>query len=48
VAKQTSSASFGKCYELLAEHYELLARLEEDYAQREVEMICQELIPLPA
>ena len=48
VAKQTSSASFGKCYEMLAEHYGLLARLEDDYAQREVEMIRQGLIASPA
>jgi hypothetical protein len=47
VAKQTSSAKFGKCYEMLAEHYGLLAKLEEDYARREAEMIRQGLIALP-
>jgi hypothetical protein len=48
VAKQTSSTSIGKCYELLADHYGLLAKLEEDYAAREMEMIRQGLIALPA
>ncbi len=28
-AKNTTSAKFGECYELLAQHYALLANLEE-------------------
>jgi 2-keto-3-deoxy-galactonokinase len=33
-AKSTSSAKFGECYRLLAQHYLVLANLEEDCAQR--------------
>jgi hypothetical protein len=33
-AKATSSAKFGDCYRLLAQHYLVLANLEEDCAQR--------------
>jgi hypothetical protein len=33
-AREVSSISFGDCYRLLADHYVLLADLEEDYAQR--------------
>jgi hypothetical protein len=33
-AKNTSSAKFGDCYRLLAQHYLMLANLEEDCAQR--------------
>jgi 2-keto-3-deoxy-galactonokinase len=33
-AKSTSSAKFGECYRLLAQHYLVLAYLEEDSAQR--------------
>jgi hypothetical protein len=33
-AKNTSSARFGECYRLLAQHYLTLANLEEDCAQR--------------
>jgi hypothetical protein len=31
-ADETTSADFRKCYRLLAEHYAILAKLEEDYA----------------
>ena len=37
-AKETSSVSFGNCYRLLADHYVLLADLEEDYARRSTAM----------
>jgi hypothetical protein len=33
-AKNTSSAKFGECYRLLAQHYLVLANLEEDCAGR--------------
>jgi hypothetical protein len=33
-AKHTSSAKFGECYRLLAQHYLVLANLEEDCANR--------------
>jgi hypothetical protein len=33
-AKSTSSAKFSECYRLLAQHYLVLANLEEDCAQR--------------
>jgi hypothetical protein len=33
-AKSTSSAKFGECYRLLAQHYLVLANLEEDCAHR--------------
>ena len=33
-AKTTSSAKFGECYRLLAQHYLVLANLEEDCAHR--------------
>jgi hypothetical protein len=33
-AKSTSSAKFGECYRLLAQHYLVLANLEEDCANR--------------
>ena len=33
-AKATSSAKFGECYRLLAQHYLVLANLEEDCARR--------------
>ena len=33
-AKSTSSAEFGECYRLLAQHYLVLANLEEDCAHR--------------
>lgn len=31
-ADETTSAGFQKCYRMLADHYAILARLEEDYA----------------
>ena len=34
-AKNTSSAGFGECYRLLAQHYLVLANLEEDCAHRQ-------------
>ena len=34
-AKNTSSAEFGECYRLLAQHYLVLANLEEDCANRQ-------------
>ena len=34
-AKNTSSAEFGECYRLLAQHYLVLANLEEDCAHRQ-------------
>lgn len=34
-AKNTSSAGFGECYRLLAQHYLVLANLEEDSAHRQ-------------
>lgn len=34
-AKNTSSAGFGECYRLLAQHYLTLASLEEDCAHRQ-------------
>jgi hypothetical protein len=34
-AKNTSSAGFGECYRLLAQHYLALASLEEDCAHRQ-------------
>jgi 2-keto-3-deoxy-galactonokinase len=33
-AKNTSSVKFGECYRLLAQHYLVLANLEEDCARR--------------
>ena len=33
-ARETTSASFEKCYRMLADYYILLADLEEDYARR--------------
>jgi len=33
-AKSTSSAKFGECYRLLAQHYMVLASLREDCAHR--------------
>jgi hypothetical protein len=33
-AKATSSEKFGECYRLLAQHYRVLANLEEDCANR--------------
>ena len=36
IAKETTSASFEKCYRMLADHYILLADLEEDYVRRSV------------
>jgi hypothetical protein len=33
-AKNTSSTGFGECYRLLAQHYLVLANLEEDCANR--------------
>jgi hypothetical protein len=33
-AKVTSSAKFGECYRLLAQHYLVLANLEEDCVRR--------------
>ncbi len=33
-ARTTSSAKFGECYRLLAQHYLVLANLEEDCAHR--------------
>jgi hypothetical protein len=33
-AKNTSSIEFGECYRLLAQHYLVLANLEEDCARR--------------
>jgi hypothetical protein len=33
-AREVSSISFGDCYRLLADHYILLADLEEDYERR--------------
>jgi hypothetical protein len=33
-AKNTSSIEFGECYRLLAQHYLVLANLEENYARR--------------
>jgi hypothetical protein len=33
-AKNTSSVGFGECYRLLAQHYLVLANLEEDCAHR--------------
>ena len=35
-AEGTSSSEFSDCYRRLAEHYELLAKLEEDYVARAV------------
>jgi hypothetical protein len=37
-AKEISSVSYGNCYRLLADHYVLLADLEENYAQRSTAM----------
>jgi len=37
-AKETTSAGFEECYRLLADHYILLADLEEDYARRSAAM----------
>lgn len=34
-AKNTLSAKFGDCYRLLAEHYMILAKLEEDFVGRQ-------------
>jgi len=34
-AKNTSSIKFGECYRLLAQHYLVLANLEEDCAHRQ-------------
>ena len=34
-AKATSSAKFGECYRLLAQHFLVLANLEEDCAHRQ-------------
>jgi hypothetical protein len=34
-AQNTSSAQFGRCYQLLAQHYDLLANLEEDFQRRQ-------------
>jgi len=38
IAKETTSASFEECYRMLADHYILLADLEEDYVRRSVAM----------
>jgi len=37
-ANETTSASFEKCYRMLADHYILLADLEEDYVRRSAAM----------
>jgi len=34
-AKNSGSAKFGHCYRLLAEHYVILAKLEEDFVGRQ-------------
>jgi hypothetical protein len=34
-AKTSASAKFGNCYRLLAEHYVILAKLEEDFVGRQ-------------
>jgi hypothetical protein len=34
-AKATLSAKFGDCYRLLADHYVILAKLEEDFVSRQ-------------
>jgi hypothetical protein len=34
-AKAISSTKFGDCYRLLAQHYVLLANLEEDFVRRQ-------------
>jgi 2-keto-3-deoxy-galactonokinase len=41
-AKSTSSAKFGECYRLLAQHYLVLANLEEDCAHRKSPFARQE------
>ncbi len=35
-AKNTTSAKFSDCYELLARHYDLLANLEEHFLRRQL------------
>jgi hypothetical protein len=35
-AKSVSSSDFGNCYRLLTQHYMLLAKLEEDFAHRQI------------
>jgi hypothetical protein len=37
-AEETTSTSFGNCYRLLADHYVLLANLEEDFSRRATAM----------
>ncbi len=34
-AKNTTSEKFGECYELLAQYYDMLANLEEDFLRRQ-------------
>ncbi len=34
-AKNTTSVKFGECYELLAQYYDVLANLEEDFLRRQ-------------
>jgi len=41
-AKNTSSTGFGECYRLLAQHYLVLANLEEDCANRPSPLARQE------
>jgi hypothetical protein len=43
-AENVSSARFANCYRLLADHYIVLADLEEDFARRAVAL--QQLISL--
>jgi hypothetical protein len=35
-AKNTTSEKFGECYRLLAENFNVLAVLEEEFVQREI------------
>jgi hypothetical protein len=47
-AKNTSSAKFGECYRLLAQHYLVLANLEEDCAHLTPFARQYEKVPDPA
>lgn len=35
-AKKTTSAMFAECYRLAARNYEVLAKLEQDFADRQI------------
>ncbi len=46
-ARNTSSAKFGECYRQLAQHYLVLANLEEDCARRPSPFARQEVNKVP-